>query len=704
MVSGNFLLNNTGSTSARIEIRCEFVATSNGAIANSSNVNVKVVATKSLESTATTSGNYTANVIVDGITQDVLETNFELAPGSSTTLFTGTFTVPHNQDGTKNMSITANVGGTVISASGRGTYELEKIEKTADANQMLVTATETTFRVNWTSDSAVETVWYSTDSGASWSNPISVDGSSGSYDILALAPGTEYPVITKIKTKVSQLEVQSEVVNMTTFAYPYAVSTPNFNIGDRVTIGLFNPLGRKVNVVVLGENGEEIKEFETIETSVSGLDGLEEVDGLYESIPTKKFGDYSVHVVFGSNIAKKDGGRYSVNVADCRPTIGECTYRDTNSATTSITLDDTVVITQQSLVQFNVEGLLANKHSEIVRCSFAVNGISYPGEFDNNSATANGIRILSTTDTTAVFEAEDSRGIKTQKEIPIAILEWKQPELRIFEAKRQGGTGNMAEIRVMPYFSPLNGHNQGQIKLRYKKTSEVEYTRPTVDIDPEEAGTILDLDTMYSWDIEVTISDIFAANVYKDWVAAGVPLTFANPVLRSVGINCTPKRPQSLEVNGVPVTLVRSIATAYLNRAVENLVVNANTVVPLTSTSAVSGDGLKFVVENHGIKILNEDAQCIKISGILSFAKVKSNAIRQVRIYKNGISYTNILGWSTGYMYELDSVAPALVIPPIVVNISKDDTIFLCYYTPDAGDIIAGDTNGCRTSLTVEIV
>ena len=55
-------------------------------------------------------------------------------------------------------------------------------------------------------------------------------------------------------------------------------------------------------------------------------------------------------------------------------------------------------------------------------------------------------------------------------------------------------------------------------------------------------------------------------------------------------------------------------------------------------------------------------------------------------------------------MYELDSTAPALVIPPIVVNVSKDDTIFLCYYTPDAGDIIAGDMAGCRTSLTVEIV
>lgn len=704
MVSGNFLLNNAGSTSSRIEIRCEFVATSNGAIANSSNVNVKIVATKSLESTATTSGNYTANVIVDGITQDILETNFELAPGGSTILFTGTFTVPHNQDGTKNVSITANVGGTVISASGRGTYELEKIEKTAEVNQMLVSATETTFRVNWTSDSAVETVWYSTDSGASWSNPISVDGSSGSYDILALSPGTEYPVITKIKTKVSQLEVQSEVVNMATYAYPYAVSTPNFNIGDRVTIGLFNPLGRRVNVVVLGENAEEIKEFETIETSVSGLDGNEEVDELYESIPAKKFGDYSVHVVFGTNIAKKDGGRYSVNAADCKPIIGECTYKDTNATTTSITLDDQLIITQQSLVQFDVAGLLANKHAAIARCSFIVNGVSYFADFDDHSATLNGLRITSTTDTVALFEAEDSRGIKTQKEIPITVLGWQQPELRIFEAKRQGGTGNMTEIRVLPYFSPLNGQNRGEIKLRYKKTNEAEYTRPTVDISPEEAGTILDLDTMYSWDIEVTVSDIFSANVYKDWVAAGVPLTFANPVLRSVGINCAPKRPQSLEVNGVPVTLVRSIATAYLNHAIENLVVNENRVVPLTSTSAVSGDGLEFVAENHGIKILNEDAQYVKISGILSFAKVRSNAIRQVRIYKNGISFENILGWSVSTMYELDSTAPALVIPPIVVNVSKDDTIFLCYYTPDAGDIIAGDTNGCRTSLTVEIV
>lgn len=129
MASGSFNLTRTGSTSSYITFTCSWSSTPN-ASANTSTMTVKIIAKKSGSSTADTYGNYTASVTVGGQTQSVGSTSFRLSPNETMTLLTKTFTVSHNSDGSKTVTINASVGGNVMTASGSGTAVLDKINRT----------------------------------------------------------------------------------------------------------------------------------------------------------------------------------------------------------------------------------------------------------------------------------------------------------------------------------------------------------------------------------------------------------------------------------------------------------------------------------------------------------------------------------------------------------------------------------------------
>lgn len=130
MAGGSFDLTRTGSTSSYITFKCTWTSTPNVA-ANTSTVKVTITASKSSSSTADTYGNYNASVsITSGGTQSVGSTSFRLSPGKTITLLTKTFTVPHDADGSKRVTITANVGGNVMSGTGSQTATLDKINRT----------------------------------------------------------------------------------------------------------------------------------------------------------------------------------------------------------------------------------------------------------------------------------------------------------------------------------------------------------------------------------------------------------------------------------------------------------------------------------------------------------------------------------------------------------------------------------------------
>lgn len=131
MASGSFGLTRTGSTSSYASFRADWSSYSNGSSANSSTVNVDVWVIKSSSSTADTYGNQSTDVSVSGGGSKNASGSFRVKPNSSTLLFRNSFTVPHNNDGTKKTTISVNIGGNVIWANGSQEVTLDTIPREA---------------------------------------------------------------------------------------------------------------------------------------------------------------------------------------------------------------------------------------------------------------------------------------------------------------------------------------------------------------------------------------------------------------------------------------------------------------------------------------------------------------------------------------------------------------------------------------------
>lgn len=694
MASGSFTLTRTGNTSKYITFTCNWVSTSNGAVANSSTIKVTIVASKSSSSTASTYGNYTASATVNGSTQNVGSTNFTLAPGGSITLLSKSYTVPHNADGTKSTTISATVGGNVMYGNGSANVTLDKISRYATVSQVLNNITETSITMNWTSDTVVDRVWYSINNGASWANAISVNSTSGSYTIDGLTADATYNVKTRVRRKDSQLTTDSTALSAKMYAYPYANSMPSFTIGSRITLGFYNPLGRKITVNILGADGSQISNDTTTGTSISGYNGEVVANRFYASIPNAKSGTYRVKVTYGNQENIKQGGTYTINTNDCKPSIGECSYLDTNNASTSVTGNNQLIIRNQSKARLTAANLIGNKSATISNCKVVINANSYDMSLSGGSATVDNVVIDSAINTAATFTVTDSRGITTSKDINITMLDWTLPTA-IINLHRQHNFYSESDINVNAEYSSIDGKNAIEIKTRYKKINEGGYSGyiPLQD----NVTSVLTLDNNYEWNVQVLVSDKFGATTYNLTLGRGMPIMFIDRKLSSVGFNCFPKDEKSVEVNGINLT--NNIMTAWLDATITNLAVNTYTIVPLTHSNGI-GSKLTFA-SNGGIKI-GAGVSYVKVSAILGFNQIQSDAIRHIRIMKNEYANNTTLGWAYNFMHQ--GTPQTIVIPPMLASVQEGDIIYLWYHTPNSNDSIGGNIYGNITSLTIEIL
>lgn len=692
MASGSFNLTRTGSTSSYITFKCSWSSTSNGAAANSSTVKVTVTATKASNSTANTYGNQETTATVGGTSQSA-SGSFTLAPGKTITLLSKSYTVKHNADGTKKVAISVNVGGNVIYANGSATVTLDTIPQYATVSQSLTSRTETAVTMAWTSDSTIDYIWYSTNNGSSWTGINVADGKSGSYTISGLTPNTKYNIKTRVRRKDSQLTTDSAALAVTTYAYPYCNSMPNFTVGNKLTLGFYNPLKRSITVNILGADGSQISNDTTTGTSISGYNGATVVNRLLASLPNANSGTYKVKVTYGANVDTRTGGTYTINNAYA-PQIGALSYQDTNSTVTAITGNNSLIVRNQSTVQFTAQGLTALEDATIKACSVNVNGNVYNLTVNGSTATGGNVTIDSATDLSVIFTVTDSRGNSATKELSVTMLDWILPTA-IIECHRQNNYYSATDINVNADFSSVGGKNAVTIQCRYKKTSDTSYSSYVTLAD--DVTSTLTLDNLFEWDVQVLVKDKFGSTTYNLTVPLGMPIIFFDRLKNSVGVNCFPQDNKSLEVNGNSV--IKSIMTAYLNAAITNLAQSTYTIVPLND--AISAGDKLTLTSNGGIQI-GAGVSFVKISAILGYNQVQTDASRHIRIMKNSYTNNNTLAWAYNYMLTGDP--QTIVIPPMLAPVSEGDIIYLWYHTPASNDAIGGNAYGNRTSLTVETI
>lgn len=663
---------------------------------NTSTLSIKLVLKRpsSISSTATK----TASCTINGTKYTW---SGSIGGSGDKTLISKTQTVTHNTDGTKSISISASIdlniswsGSQIGTISGSATMALTKIPRYATISQSLNNKTETSIVMNWSSNSIIDYIWYSTNNGSSWSGVDVTDGTSGAYTISGLRANTTYQVKTRARRKDSQLTTDSSALSVATYAYPYCNSTPDLTIGNKLTLGFYNPLKRNITVNILGADNSQISDDTTTGTSISGYNNATVQNRFYASIPNSKSGTYKVKVTYSGQISTQTGGTYTVDTSVCKPSIGTVSYKDTNNTTTGITGNNQLIIRNQSQVTVSAESLGANKSATISSCKVVINAVNYNLTINNSSASVSGIVIDSASNVTATFTLTDSRGITTTKNLTITMLDWTLPTA-IITLQRQNNFYSETDINVNAEYSSLDGKNTIRIQCRYKKDSESSYGS-YVTLQDNVTST-LTLDNLYEWDVQVLLTDKFGSTTYTLYLSEGIPIIFFDRVLHSTGINCFPKEEKSLEVNGY--NLERNVMTRSLSSAITDLAVNTYTIIPLDLSNVF---GSKLTATNDGGIQIGTNISKILVSGMCSYDTITSNGSRHVRIVKNTYTANNTLAWS--WQALVQSQPGQVEVMPILSDVQEGDIVYMMYYTGAATDKIGGNSYGGRTSLTVEVV
>lgn len=478
--------------------------------------------------------------------------------GSSTvTLKSGTQTVTHNTDGSKSIaysfSVTDTSGQSYTSgsASASGTLTLSNIARYGTSNQSLKSRTETSIVMNWSSDSTIDYLWYSTDWGTTWKAVGSVNAKSGTYTINQpsnstnnLAANTTYNIITRVRRKDSQLTTNSSKLSVTTYDFPYCTKMPNFTIGDSVTLEFYNPLNRTFTMYVLGNDNSTILEVAMAGTNRPSAGGETSVANLYKSIPNAKSGTYKVKVVYGSSTITKTGGTYSIKGNET-PTVGTITYADTNTTVTAITGNNQHIVQNQSNLKVTYGVATAKNSASISKYTFTLNGVT------KESTTAGGTidfgKINSGSNLTLTVKVTDSRGLASSTTKTITILPYSSPNALV-TLNRKNNYEDETYLTVDGSVASVNSKNKMTIQYRYAIVGG-SYNSFTTIADNTKYTLSLPKANVYNFNVVVT--DSFGSKFDKVYVLnKGVFPFFIDTVKNSAGVNRLPIHENSFEVDG----------------------------------------------------------------------------------------------------------------------------------------------------------
>ena len=479
---------------------------------------------------------------------------------SDVTIKSGSFAVKHNDDGNKTISFsfsvtdTSGVNYTCGNASASGSMALTAIPRYLSITSLAVSSvTETTAVVSWNVSDQRSGTYYSFDNGATWigsathGETLGGDGKSGTFNILGLSANTTYNMKVKISRTDSGLWTESGVVTFTTYNYPHCTSSPDFRIGDSLTLGFYNPLGREITVTgYANSNGNQIFSGSTAGTSLTGFNDGDSVNRQYQSIPNAQSGTYKVIVSWnGVSMTRDAGSVYRIRGNEV-PTINEFDYIDSNANTVAITGDNKKIVQNKSVLQARFNAATPNRGaggiaSYIIECNGFSVSKSGAGSYDVCAVdSARNVELKLT--------AYDSRGLSSSKSITVQIVAYEKPKATV-ELKRLNNYEDESYLTVDGSVSNVDGKNTMTIQYRYRTSGGSYGSFTTI---PDRSKQTLSLDKNSSYVFNVVVADRFGEKFDDEFVLdKGVFPLFIDTAKNSVGVNCFPKHAGSLEAHGL---------------------------------------------------------------------------------------------------------------------------------------------------------
>ena len=315
----------------------------------------------------------------------------------------------------------------------------------------------------------------------------------------------------------------------------------------------------------------------------------------------------------------------TMSIVNANPTITGASYRDNNSTTTAITQNDQLIIQNQSQLLLMFSQLSALKSATLSSLAVTINSVtqsqSLSGTSQSNVSLAFG-QVNTSSNINASITVTDSRGNTTTISLAISMLAWSAPTAIITCARRQNFYSE-TDLYVNAEFSSLGGNNSITITYYYKETSASSWT--TGGTMQDESTVTMTLDNTKSWDVKITVVDVFATTTYLLSVDKGIPIVFFDRVLRSMGINCFPTEENSIESDGLILDDIVYIGSQTLYDSYTKADMGYVAVLGSYGFDMISGMFNGITIPSNYVRAYRITAQISTTND--NFAKVKLNNI-----------------------------------------------------------------------------
>lgn len=620
-------------------------------------------------------------------------------------LGSGSMEISHNQDGTKtfNINLSGWTWGTTT-VTGSKDFALNNIPRYAVITQNMSSETETSITMNWSTDSIVDYIWYSTDNGANYTAIGSTNGKSGSYTITGLTPDTTYQIKTKARRKDSQLSSESAVSPIATYDYPKLGGASQYTIGvsNYIALAINNPLNKEVTVSIIAADNRVIK-------SVTGQIGSymmdfnsTEIDNWYYSIPNSPSGTYSVKVETPNSTKTSVGNTYQISKELCAPLFDDFTLADVDEDTRALTDNNRYQIvgySDMAAIIYPADKGVAQKGATMSKYRFAI-GDSTPVDIPYSENLEVSEIIDNAPAGTFKVWAVDSRDNATLvTKVPERVIQYTNIQKSSITATRQNDVGETVTLSFSGTFwndkfgaTGAVDNSITNVRYRYKKTTEdwgstwngqtsiVPTTTQGSNIysfnGSVKGDTNAGFEVAYSYNIEVEVSDELSKTTFSVTLGSGTP----NMAIAEGGVSINSQYDDSLNdglqvtgslyLNGKPVGSIPQQDTAPSNPEEDDLWIDTDdagfqlqvdSAVSTTSTNPIENQAITNYVSNVKLKT----APSMIDSGWMKICNIKFNQHNQgefvyLKIFigdgNNGetnqnafIDFTGQLGWTGAY-------------------------------------------------------
>ena len=461
--------------------------------------------------------------------------------------------IAHDSQGNKTISFSVEGYSNVYTVkSASGSLALTSIPRYFSSTPTLeiVSKTETSVTIKWTTSENASRSQYKINNGSWVDVETNINKSTGTMTISGLSANTTYTIYGDFMRKDSGLWCQTKPsISVTTYDYPYCTSSPNFVIGNSLTLSFYNPLSRSISVKLIG-NDSNIGTWSTSSTSLSGFNSSGTVTAWYNSIPNSNSGTYKVQVTYGSSVkTRNNGNTYSTNVSDCSPSFSNFNVKDNNSSVVAVTGSNQVFVKGKSTLYVTIPSankMTTQKGATPSSYGLSCDTLSQTANYSTNDINVDMGTIANSGTLRVNVRAYDSRTNSALAYKDISVYDYAKPVINV-SATRLNNFENQTTIQISGTYTKLTINNTDKntitnLKYRYRETGGTweSWTNLSTTLSN---GTftcndvILSLDNTKSFEFEIQATDNLDSSTKSVNVDVGQAIFFVSSNNKKCYIN-----------------------------------------------------------------------------------------------------------------------------------------------------------------------